>query len=232
MTNSMMTLKLLVNKQDRKIVFAEVNKDFVDFLFYILTLPIGAITKLFAKEPLSGSLGDLYRSIENLNDTYILQNKTKDTVLNPKSSTNVPGQDLLLIPKDLPAIDRKFYRCGNRCQYVTNNPKAGCPSCRVVMSYEVTYVSTEAAKVAVEEVGFVKGVVTYMVMDDLAVKPMSTISAIALLNKLSIKYVSVLEEKEVQFGMEEGLKLLKASLVCKNVLTRVFLDSEDHVEII
>ncbi|KAC9112624.1 hypothetical protein E3N88_46345 [Mikania micrantha] len=231
MTKSMMTLKLLVNKQDRKIVFAEVNKDFVDFLFYILTLPIGAITKLFAKEPLSGSLGDLYQSIENLNDTYILQNKTKDTVLNPKSSTDVLGQDLLLIPKDPPAVAKKTYKCNNRCFYITSDLNATCPNCRSSMGYEVAYVSTEPAKVAVEEDGFVKGVVTYMVMDDLAVKPMSTISAITLLNKLSIKDVSVLEEKEVEFKLEEGLKLLKASMVCKNVLTRVFLDPEDHVEI-
>ncbi|KAM0010046.1 hypothetical protein Hdeb2414_s0010g00334011 [Helianthus debilis subsp. tardiflorus] len=257
MTNTTMSLKLLVNKRDRKIVFAEVNKDFVDFLFYILTLPIGAITKLFAKEPLSGSLGDLYQSIENLNDMYILQNKTKDNVLNPKSSTNVPGQDLLSIPKELPT-NRKFYKCMRQCA-ITDDPKAVCPNCRSFMSHDVTYVSTEATKATVEEVGFVKGVVTYMVMDDLVVKPMSTISTITLLNKLSIKDVCVLEEKEVQFGMEEvriaryssshapiflallsnctkyvlqGLKLLKASLVCKNVLTRVFLDSEDHVDII
>ncbi|PWA61250.1 hypothetical protein CTI12_AA376630 [Artemisia annua] len=235
MTNSKMSLKLLVNKRDRKVVFAEANKDFVDFLFYILTLPIGAITKLLAKEPLSGCLGDLYQSIENLNDVYILQNKTKETILNPKSSTYVFDQDLLLIPKELPPTERKIYRCLSRCKYITSEQKTVCPNCRCLMSDEVTYVTTEAAKMAAkaaEEVGFVKGVVTYMVMDDLAVKPMSTISTIALLNKLSIKDVCDLAEKEVHFGMEEGLKLLKASLECKNVLTRVFLDAQDHVEIV
>ncbi|XP_076888457.1 uncharacterized protein LOC143538899 [Bidens hawaiensis] len=232
MTNFTMSLKLLVNKQDHKIMFAEVNKDFVDFLFYILTLPIGAITKLLAKEPLSGSLGDLYQSIENLNDMYILQNKTKDTVLNPKSSTNVPGQDLLSIPKDPPTNDRKYYRCARLCKYVTDDPKVVCPGCRNAMLNELAYVSTEAAKAVVEEVGFVKDVLTYMVMDDLVVKPMSIISTITYLNNLSIKDISVLEEREVPFGMEEGLKLVNASLVCKNVLTCVFLDSEDHVKII
>ncbi|KAI3734830.1 hypothetical protein L6452_14309 [Arctium lappa] len=236
MTNSEITLKLLVDKRDRKVVFAEANKDFVDFLFYILTLPIGIITKLLAKDPLPGSLGDLYQSIENLNDTYILQNKTKDTVLDPKPLSYNPNQDLLLIPKDLPTIKRRFYMCtytGRRCKYVTEDPKSVCPSCRYVMSDEVTHVVPEADKeAATAEVGFVKGVVTYMVMDDLAVQPMSTISAISLLNKLSIKEVCVLGEKEVHFGMAEGLKLLKASLECKNVLTRVFLDSEDQVKIV
>ncbi|KAI3517312.1 hypothetical protein L1887_16526 [Cichorium endivia] len=240
MTNSIMSLKLLVNKRDHKVVFAEANKDFVDFLFYMLTLPIGAIMKLLAEETIIGSLGDLYQSIENLNDMYILQNKSKDTVLNPTPSTHVPHQDLLLFPIDLPTtVERKFYRCSannHRCRYVADEPKAVCRNCGYLMSEEVAYVALGAAKVATTpatgEVGFVKGVVTYMVMDDLAVKPMSTISTITLLNRLSIKDVCVLEEKEVVFGITEGLKLLKASLECKNVLTRVFLDPEDHVNIV
>lgn len=212
MTNSTMSLKLLVNKKDRKIVFAEANKDFIDFLFYMLTLPIGAIMKLLANETLLGSLGDLYQSIHNLNDMYILQNKTKDTVLNPKLSTHVPHlQDLLLLPIDPPTtIERKFYRCSasnHRCRHVTDEPKTLCPNCRYPMSEEVAYVSLDTYKVAtivsVGEVGFVKAVVTYMVMDDLSVKPMSTISTITLLNRLSIKDVCVLEEKEVHFGIAE-----------------------------
>ncbi|KVH89238.1 uncharacterized protein LOC112526966 [Cynara cardunculus var. scolymus] len=236
MTNSEMTLKLLVDKRDGKVMFAEASKDFVDFLFYILTLPIGSITKLLAKEPLSGSLGDLYQSIENLNNIYILENKTKDTVLNPKSLSYIPNQDLLLLSKDSPTIKKRFYTCSNvnrRCNIVTEEPKSACPNCRYAMSNEMTYFVPEAAKVAATtEVGFVKEVVTYMVRDDLVVQPMSTISAITLLNKLSIKDVCVLGEKEVHFGMAEGLKLLKASLECKNVLTRVFLDSEDQVKIV
>ncbi|KAK1415606.1 hypothetical protein QVD17_31389 [Tagetes erecta] len=227
-----MSLKLLVNKQDHKIVYAEVHKDFVDFLFYILTLPIGAITKLFAKEPLSGSLGYLYKSINNLKWIYILPNKTKDIALNPKSSIDVPCQDLLMIPTELPPIDTTLYRCNRGCGYVTDVLKVICPGCSNVMSKELIYTPKQTVKATVGEVGFVKGVVTYMVMDDLTVKPMSTISSITLLNKLSIKDICVLEEKEVQFGTEEGLKLLKASLVCKNVLTCTFLDTKDQVEII
>ncbi|KAH7548025.1 hypothetical protein JRO89_XS14G0056200 [Xanthoceras sorbifolium] len=39
------------------------------------------------------------------------------------------------------------------------------------------------------EGGFVKGVVTYMVLDNLEVKPMSTISSIALLNEFNVQNV-------------------------------------------
>ena len=54
-----------------------------------------------------------------------------------------------------------------------------------------------------DEGGYVKGVVTYMVMDDLVVKPMSTISSIALLQKFSVKEVGALEERVVDLGMDE-----------------------------
>ncbi|KAK1270171.1 hypothetical protein QJS04_geneDACA022801 [Acorus gramineus] len=54
-----------------------------------------------------------------------------------------------------------------------------------------------------ESGGIVKEVVTYMVMDDLAVMPMSTISSITLLNKFNIKDVGSLQERVVELGMDE-----------------------------
>ncbi|KAK1285250.1 hypothetical protein QJS10_CPB20g00920 [Acorus calamus] len=60
-------------------------------------------------------------------------------------------------------------------------------------------------------------------MDDLAVMPMSTISIITLLNKFQVKDIGSLEERIVELGMDEGLKLLLASLQSKTVLTDVFL---------
>ena len=51
--------------------------------------------------------------------------------------------------------------------------------------------------------GYVKEVVTYMVMDDLEVKPMSTTSTFTLLNKFNVKEMGVLEEKVVVLGMDE-----------------------------
>ncbi|PON75319.1 hypothetical protein PanWU01x14_042860 [Parasponia andersonii] len=51
--------------------------------------------------------------------------------------------------------------------------------------------------------GYVKGVVTYMVMDDLGVKPMSTTSSVSILKKLNVKDVGVLEERTVKLGLNE-----------------------------
>ncbi|CAL4951667.1 unnamed protein product [Urochloa decumbens] len=74
-----------------------------------------------------------------------------------------------------------------------------------------------------ERRGFVRGLVTYTVMDDLSLTPMSNISTIARLHALGVDY-SALEERTVKIGYQEGLEILNASLRdSKTVLTDVFL---------
>ncbi|KAL4576361.1 hypothetical protein LXL04_012453 [Taraxacum kok-saghyz] len=224
--SSQVSLKLLIDTNAKKVLFAEGNKEFVDFLFYILSLPIGTVIKLLTKNSMVGSLGKLYDSIENLSDTYMQPNQSKNSVLNPKTvnfGANVP----LLITNDNVPMAQHFYRCSN-CyneNYISDDIAARCPSCNsCTMNCEMAYVKGPGAvKETAEGGGFVKGVVTYMVMDDLEVKPMSTISSITMLNKFNVKEVGGLQEKVVSLDMTEGLKLLKASLQCKNVLTSVFL---------
>nr|XP_011470613.1 PREDICTED: uncharacterized protein LOC105353286 [Fragaria vesca subsp. vesca] len=48
-------------------------------------------------------------------------------------------------------------------------------------------------------------------------------SSITLLNRFNVKGVGVLQEKAVDLGMQEGVKLVKASLQSKSVLTSVFI---------
>ncbi|WJX21676.1 hypothetical protein P8452_11074 [Trifolium repens] len=79
--------------------------------------------------------------------------------------------------------------------------------------------------------GFVKDSVTYMVMDDLVIHPLfSAISMIDLLNsKFNIKDITALQEKVVEFGVNEGIKLIEACMQSnsKMILTSVFLNKED-----
>jgi hypothetical protein len=60
--------------------------------------------------------------------------------------------------------------------------------------------------------GFVQGIVTYTVMDDLAVTPMSSISSIALINTFAVKDLGALQEETVQIGYKEVHCILFASL--------------------
>ncbi|CAN0898000.1 hypothetical protein LINGRAHAP2_LOCUS19453 [Linum grandiflorum] len=236
-TNTKVTLKLLVDKVNNRVLFAEAGKEFVDFLFSIFSLPLGTVITLLSKTQMTGSLGNLYRSIEELSDNFIESTKSKETALKPKFQSRTTGNSNLLMltgsekKKETSAAPKKYYVCSNYNSYsyhrgdvVTDDPQTVCPSCNYRMSLEVRFIGkAPAAKDKNQDNGFVKDVINYMVMDNLEVKPLSMISSITMLSKFNIQQVGSLEEKVVELGMDEVLNLLKASLECKTVLTRVFL---------
>ncbi|CAL4951611.1 unnamed protein product [Urochloa decumbens] len=146
---------------------------------------------------------------------------------------------------------KRFFKCGNSggysysyggdCSgYVTDTDGATCPSCHRPMTAPLQYVppspsadgSGTAGRRATPDAfargaarGFVQAVVTYTVLDDLTVTPMSAISSITLLNAFAVTDLAALQEKTVRLGRGDGLAILKASLQSKTVLTDVFLGS-------
>ncbi|PHT46241.1 hypothetical protein CQW23_15399 [Capsicum baccatum] len=294
-SGSKLSLKLLIDTKAGKVLFAEADKNCVDFLLRILSLPVSTVIRLLNKDGMSGCLSNLYESVENMNDTYI---QSKDILSKPASSDN-----LFILLDDVPTQEKKtFYGCNNNvvpmtsylcsnnnnnnvpvtcygcnnnvpmtsyvrnnnnnnnvpmtsygcnnnnnnvptrkghygqnytifysCStFVTEDPNAICPNCGKCMSKKLNYIASRGVKGAVAtKGGFVKEAVTYMVMDDLVVKPMSTISSITLLSKFNIQNVSVLQEKVVYLGMKEALKMLKASFQSNTVLTSVFMSETD-----
>lgn len=64
-------LRVLVDKERNRVVYAEAGKDFIDVLFSFLTLPLGTIARLVAKEsniePVKfGSISSLHQSVSDL----------------------------------------------------------------------------------------------------------------------------------------------------------------------
>ncbi|KAF3342011.1 hypothetical protein FCM35_KLT00649 [Carex littledalei] len=241
-SNNKLTLKLLIEKESQKVLFAEAGKVVVDFLFSLLAMPIGSVIKLITKESMTGCLGATYGSLEQLDDTYLLSTQTKSHLLNPTSSTEVSTNSLLLLATDAPSSfvkQNEYYTCPGKGSYLLSSPfdssqvhnyvtdayGTACPDCRTMMTKNLEFVAGSIVKKEEENwnKGFVKGVVTYTIIDDLSVMPMSTVSSITLLNKFCIKNLSNLQEKTVDLGLTEGLELLKASLQSKNVVTDVLL---------
>ncbi|KAG5533334.1 hypothetical protein RHGRI_027509 [Rhododendron griersonianum] len=193
------TLKLLIDTKRKKLLFAEAEKDFVDFFLHLLLLPVGTVVRLLTEQTMVGTLGNLYESVRNLKETYFQSNQTKDSVLKPKvlfSATQVP----LLSLDGGTFLAKTFYTCPNNIGYsfhphFSDNACASCRHCSLSLSMEIQYVAAAEEVAAVGVSGFVKGVVTYMVMDDLVVTPMSTSSVITMLNKLNVKDVGALEER-------------------------------------
>eukprot|EP00268_Persea_americana_P069202 TRINITY_DN9789_c0_g2_i6.p1 TRINITY_DN9789_c0_g2~~TRINITY_DN9789_c0_g2_i6.p1 ORF type:complete len:429 (+),score=62.38 TRINITY_DN9789_c0_g2_i6:166-1452(+) len=75
---------------------------------------------------------------------------------------------------------------------------------------------------------FMAGQATFMVTDELLVKPLSSISCLSLLNQFNLP-LSDLEERFVNMGEEEALSLLKACLISRTVLSDVFLKKSKHL---
>jgi hypothetical protein len=90
-----MDIKVLQSNSQKKIIIAEANGDFVDFIFSFLTIPLGSIVKLLGPNSFAGCVGSLYKSMENLDLTSVL--------LNPGVTTQFgcPNQ-LLNIPHSIP----------------------------------------------------------------------------------------------------------------------------------
>ncbi|XP_051142785.1 uncharacterized protein LOC127259470 [Andrographis paniculata] len=191
-------MKLLIDKETKRVLLGEAGKDCVDFLVYLLSLPVATIVGLLRNggRGMVGSLGKLYDSIENLNDSYLQSGKSKNSILSPPLPCWDSRAPLLLTNSDDDVTGVNINNNRNRNNHNQQGNDGG---------------------------GFVKGVVTYTVTDDLEIKPMSSISCITSLNQFKIKDLSLLEERVVALGMNEGLGLLKASFQSKQVLTDVFV---------
>ncbi|PKI74668.1 hypothetical protein CRG98_004995 [Punica granatum] len=96
------SIKLLIDRKNDVVLFAEAGKDFVDFLFHILALPIGTVIRLLKKTgmPSSGNC-----------------NIVKDSLVKPKTpvywgNTASSGVPLLLSPELTSSNDsqKTYYR--------------------------------------------------------------------------------------------------------------------------
>ncbi|KAL5066734.1 hypothetical protein RYX36_017621 [Vicia faba] len=257
-----LTLKLVIDKENERVLFAEASKSVVDFLLSLLCLPLGTAVKLLGNSNMVGSIGNLYESVENLNHIYMLPNQTKDVLLNPSHEEPgllLSGISTFILEAELDNEDEEddedydeeeedeeeeetedpesqseseseednegdlggrplYYKCPNNCSYyVTCDETTICPRCNIAMNIETHYVGKRF------ENGYVKDSVTFLVMDDLAIQPMSALSVLTILNKLNVKEIGTFEEMVVELGMDEGIELLKASLQSKMVLTSVFI---------
>ncbi|XP_051221116.1 uncharacterized protein [Lolium perenne] len=213
-SNKTLSMKLLVNSKTQRVLYAEGGKDVVDFLFSLLTMPVGTAAKLLTADSMVGSVGNLYSSVQKLDDTYISCDGARKALLTPFGGC---GSDKLLqlqLPEPV-SESAVLYRCNN-----------GSSNCRNYVTKPLVEPADGAVGSGVPRAagaGFVQGIVTYTVMDNLKVAPMSSISGITLLNTFGVTDIGSLKEKTVQLGYTEGLEILKASLQSKTVLTDVFL---------
>ncbi|XXG89349.1 hypothetical protein AAC387_Pa12g1367 [Persea americana] len=94
MATTLMSLKLFVDKEMNRVVFAESGNDFVDVLLSFLTLPIGTIIGLTGKQSKIGSMTRLYESVEDLDVNLLQAEACKDMLLHPRSASEEQCKNL------------------------------------------------------------------------------------------------------------------------------------------
>lgn len=202
------------------------SKEVVDFFFSLLSLHVGTVIRLLSEDGTVGCLGKLYESLENIathtcnqistrtpcsNPNQLLLELISSLLTNPinwKPGTFTTVVAMAVVQLTITHPMRTNTVSDSRTRYVSDDPSAICPNCGNRMSNQMSYVApplaAKSGAILSSEGGYVKGVVTYMIMDDLEVQPMSTISSIAMLNKFNVKDVGALEEKVVQLGLQES----------------------------
>nr|XP_011465241.1 PREDICTED: uncharacterized protein LOC101300156 isoform X2 [Fragaria vesca subsp. vesca] len=192
------SMLLTIDTTRNRVLFAETSKEAVDFLFTLLSLPVATVISLLSGDGMVGCIGNLYESVQDLGDTHLEPNFNKDMLLKPKAT--VVGADILGVNNNV------CKSCS--CHF----PGSVCPLCECAVS--TTAASTGEAPCS--NGGYVKGGVVFVIMDNLVVKPMSTVSILDVLKELNVMEVDALEQKL-------GLKLVKASLESNAVLSSAFL---------
>nr|XP_020164369.1 uncharacterized protein LOC109749835 [Aegilops tauschii subsp. strangulata] len=112
-----LSMELLLDTKVHRVLYAEAGKDVVDFLFSLLTLPVGTIVKLLTGDSMAGSMGNLYSSVNKLDDTYVCRDDTKNVLLTPAGGWDT-GK-LLQLPEPEHAVG-VLYRCNNNCRNYTS----------------------------------------------------------------------------------------------------------------
>ncbi|KAJ8615561.1 hypothetical protein MRB53_034933 [Persea americana] len=87
MEGNQMSLKLVVDKEMNRVVFAKSSNDFVDVLFSFLTMLMGTIVRLIGKESKMGGITTLYESVKDLDINLLQTNSCKKMLLYPKSAS-------------------------------------------------------------------------------------------------------------------------------------------------
>ncbi|XP_058741695.1 uncharacterized protein LOC131614084 [Vicia villosa] len=229
-TEEYVELKLLVNEESNKVVFAEAGKDFVDILCSFLTMPLGTIGRLSHRDSNMGSvtigcLNSLYQSVADLEEVSLLTDSSKELLLQPKNSS----EDYcctLKINIDESQPTNYFITCVN-C-YCDR-----CPSLYISTSIDEHYKCRGTKRSVVLKHfcnGFVNCDATFVVTNDLVIMANSMVYTSFSLLKNSGIVTSSTKEVTVNVTKDKVLDLLKCALVSKSPLTDVFLGEKPSIE--
>ncbi|XP_028783529.1 uncharacterized protein LOC114739618 [Neltuma alba] len=223
-TQSSCNLKITVSKSKNKILFAEADEDFADFLFGFLTMPLGSTLKLLDGNVNLGSMHGLYKSVKALNPSWFGRYRYPHSPFSPLLDLKVASQygckkqRLDVHEEESPCY---YYGIGigrNNATYGSHNEVISNDRGKIKNASKVELFDPRCADGRKEAVGFVRRPALLAVTDDLQLKSLASTSSISFLQKLKVP-LNDLEQHEVTIHKTEALNLLGASLTSKAALT-------------
>ncbi|XP_028239493.1 uncharacterized protein LOC114418385 isoform X1 [Glycine soja] len=217
-------IKLMVSKSKNKVLFAEADGDFVDFLVSFLTTPLGSILNLMNGKSSLGSIDNLYASVKKLNASWFIGSSNK-SLLNPRVAPQFGcGSNPLNASQEYTPT----YWYGTVVVKDNNEGRTMISKKKEMLQYPAKLKLFEprcydGAREAA--VGFMKRPCLFVVSDDLKVRQLTTTSSIQYMQELGNVKFDDLKEHMVEIRKShEALNLLRTSLTSKEVgLTRSLL---------
>ena len=201
-------VKLFVDKEKKKVLFAESDKELVDVLFGFLTMPLGTIVRLLGKQSQMGCLDELYKSVEDLSSEYFQTKACKAMLLKPLNAASSHCCRLKINIDD--TNPRAVYVCKDtNCCALGDCAFSWVPDtlckCGKVMQYAGDRPGDDAKTAAAGSGNgvFVKGCQKFITTDDLQVAPASTSLMLSLCQKFGVQDPADLEQSILRFTSEK-----------------------------
>ncbi|KAL6569447.1 hypothetical protein OROMI_013961 [Orobanche minor] len=98
------SLKVLINKQKTKVLYAKADNHLVDVLLSFLTLPLGTVIKILGKHygndeaqaPVIGSLNTMYNGLANLDSDHFCTESSNRQRFQSSKLISMEAQELLI----------------------------------------------------------------------------------------------------------------------------------------
>ncbi|KAH6756553.1 hypothetical protein C2S53_002118 [Perilla frutescens var. hirtella] len=228
-----LSLKIVVNKQKSKVLFAEANSHVADVLLSFLTLPLGKMVRILEKHygseaPVIGSITTLYRGLSDLDSRHFYVGGAKQMLLNPRSSLEAECRRLIVDITD--SQPTKYFVCEDSdCTHseasnISLFPDIARCDCGKPLSTELVVGGRLAAGEADHEV-FTSKMSSFIISDDLRVMANKAGFVQALKNLGITDSTDGAELRSLSLGVKNIMDLLKFALISTTPLTNVFINS-------
>ncbi|KAG7600754.1 hypothetical protein ISN45_At05g000140 [Arabidopsis thaliana x Arabidopsis arenosa] len=230
--NSVINLKLLIDEEKNKVVFAEAGTDFVDILFSFSTLPMGTIVRLLEMHHKSrsiaiGCFNNIYASVVSMGMKHFSTQACKQMLLFPGSLNQDKCQNMKLKIDDSEAT--KCFMCpmfvrSGQCSKGYSNFKTSRCSCGNFMDEVIQFQGEGGRGNGSQAEVFVRGAHTsFIITDDLKVQVNSVGSTLNVLKDLAYADCDKLVEMILEVNLQEVATLLVCLFTSDTPLTDTFL---------